>query len=49
MCAGGKLKERARGSDENTPQGAKAPKTSANKLELSPHTKNSLELAKDFE
>lgn len=38
MCAGGKLKERAKGSDENT-QGAKAPKTSANKLELSPHTK----------
>lgn len=48
MCAGGKVKERVKGSDENT-QGAKAPKTSANKLELSPHTKNSLELAKDFE
>lgn len=49
MCAGGKRKERVRASEESTPQGAKALKTSVNKLELPPQTKNSLELAKDIE
>lgn len=31
MCAGGELQKRARGSEDSSPQRAKAPKTSVNK------------------